>query len=54
VIATGTDTVSGKFVSGKSAKGTYSVQLKFTKSAPGGFAGYACSTGTLKWSAKAG
>ncbi len=53
VIATGTDTVSGRFVSDKSAKGTYSVRIRFANSAPGGLAGYDCSTGKLKWSAKA-
>jgi hypothetical protein len=47
-----TDYVAGKFGSSHSANGTYSVQLTLNGSAPDGFAGYHCVTGTLKWTAK--
>jgi hypothetical protein len=52
VIATGTDMVTGKFVSATKAEGTYSVALAFNGSAPGGLAGYRCSTGKLNWTAE--
>lgn len=52
VIATGTDMVSGRFVSSHTAKGTYSVRLTFNRSAPVPYPGYHCTTGTLKWTAK--
>jgi len=51
VYGTGTDSVTGSF-SGKTAKGTYSAQFTFDKSAPDGLAGYHCKTGTLTWTVK--
>jgi hypothetical protein len=51
LIATGTDQVSGHFVTQHSAKGTYSVQFTFNKFAPAPYPGYHCSTGTLNWTA---
>jgi hypothetical protein len=51
VYGKGTDSVTGSF-SGKTAKGTYSAQFTFNKSAPDGLAGYHCKTGTLTWTVK--